>query len=270
MQNNNLKDHQRNIQTTFSRLIFTMSSWLNKIINKQRLKKNALINCLLLMFSVQLNLTSRSIKSISSNENEMNFFIFWVVFVQFCSAAVGVCVSLLGCRNESLWKCFGIGQIWANQIFNTESYASWWGKLVALGVKSRMSSENLLELWRRAASLSFEPLSERDYNTLGWRSPTFKSLKNIVFLAQSTCENKFWSNTLHINSKRSTSHWLYVWLCSSENSEDCHSRSSTVCTNSRIIGETLFGAREKGLKSILKVKCGTSSRRLTLKFLTNC
>lgn len=59
-----------------------------------------------------------------------------------------------------------------------------------------------------------------------------------MFLAQSTWENKFWSSTLHINSKRSTSHWLYVWLCKSPNSAFCHSRSSTVCTNSLIIGET--------------------------------
>lgn len=68
---------------------------------------------------------------------------------------------------------------------------------------------------------------------------TLRSLKKTVFRAQSTCENKFWSNTLHINSKRSTSHWLYDWLWSSENSCDCHSRSSTDWTNSRIIGDTL-------------------------------
>lgn len=70
-------------------------------------------------------------------------------------------------------------------------------------------------------------------------TPTFRSLKNTVFRAQSTCENRFWSNTLHINSKRSTSHWLYDWLWSSEKSEDVHSRSSTDCTNSLIIGDTL-------------------------------
>lgn len=68
---------------------------------------------------------------------------------------------------------------------------------------------------------------------------TLRSLKNSVFLAQSTCENRFWSNTLHINSKRSTSHWLYDWLWSSEKSCVCHSRSSTDWTNSRIIGDTL-------------------------------
>lgn len=68
---------------------------------------------------------------------------------------------------------------------------------------------------------------------------TLRSLKNTVLRAQSTCENRFWSNTLHINSKRSTSHWLYDWLWSNENSCDCHSRSSTDWTNSRIIGDTL-------------------------------
>lgn len=68
---------------------------------------------------------------------------------------------------------------------------------------------------------------------------TFRSLKKTVFRAQSTCENRFWSSTLHISSNTSTSHWLYDWLCSSENSCCCHSRSSTDWTNSRIIGDTL-------------------------------
>lgn len=68
---------------------------------------------------------------------------------------------------------------------------------------------------------------------------TLRSLKNTVFRAQSTCENRFWSNTLHISSNRSTSHWLYDWLCSNWYNCDCHSLSSTDCTNSRIIGDTL-------------------------------
>lgn len=75
---------------------------------------------------------------------------------------------------------------------------------------------------------------------------TFKSLKKTVFLAQSTCENRFWSSTLHINSKRSTSTWLYVCFCSRANSCVCHSRSSIDCTNSRIIGETLYRESEIG------------------------
>lgn len=66
---------------------------------------------------------------------------------------------------------------------------------------------------------------------------TFKSLKNTEFRAQSTCENRFWSSTLHMSSKRSTSHWLYVWFCNRPNSELCHSRSSSPCTKSRIIGD---------------------------------
>lgn len=67
-----------------------------------------------------------------------------------------------------------------------------------------------------------------------------RSLKKMEFLAQSTCENKFWSNTLHISSNKSTSHWLYVWLCRSPYKEFCHSRSSIACTKSLIRGETLL------------------------------
>lgn len=69
---------------------------------------------------------------------------------------------------------------------------------------------------------------------------TFRSLKNTEFLAQSTWENKFWSNTLHINSNISTSHWLYDWFCNNENNEFCHSRSSIPWTNSRMAGDTLL------------------------------
>lgn len=67
---------------------------------------------------------------------------------------------------------------------------------------------------------------------------TLRSLKNIEFRAQSTCENRFWSNTLHISSNKSTSHWLYVWLCNKLYKLFCHSRSSIACTKSLINGDT--------------------------------
>ena len=71
------------------------------------------------------------------------------------------------------------------------------------------------------------------------KSPTLRSLKKTELRAQSTCENRFWSSTLHISSNKSTSHWLYVWFCSSSYRDFCHSRSSTDCTKSRNIGENL-------------------------------
>jgi hypothetical protein len=60
---------------------------------------------------------------------------------------------------------------------------------------------------------------------------------------------------------------LYDWLCNSENSEVCHSRSSTVCTNSRIIGDTLrkkndldnHPKREKLVNAYLSVSTGFES-----------
>ena len=73
-----------------------------------------------------------------------------------------------------------------------------------------------------------------------------RSLKKTELRAQSTCENRFWSNTLHISSNKSTSHWLYVWFCSSSYRDFCHSRSSTDCTKSRNIGENLTAAAVVG------------------------
>lgn len=57
---------------------------------------------------------------------------------------------------------------------------------------------------------------------------TLSSLKYIVERAQSTWANNAWSMTLHINSKRSTSHWLYVCDCNNWNNCDCHSLSSVI------------------------------------------
>lgn len=71
---------------------------------------------------------------------------------------------------------------------------------------------------------------------------TLRSLKKTEFLAQSTCENRFWSSTLHMSSNKSTSHWLYVWFWRRPNSEACHSRSSTVDRKSRIMGLVLSAA----------------------------
>lgn len=94
------------------------------------------------------------------------------------------------------------------------------------------ASASYIQIWKWNLSAAMRNIKQ-EYDF------TFKSLKKIVLRAQSTCENRFWSKTLHMSSNRSTSHWLYVWLWSNENNDDCHSRSSTDATNERIIGETL-------------------------------
>lgn len=90
---------------------------------------------------------------------------------------------------------------------------------------------------------------------------TLRSLKNTEFLAQSTWENKFWSSTLHINSNKSTSHWLYVWFCNNPKSDACHSRSSTVCTKSLIIG-LVFNVAVEGAEPVAPWDCVDCSPKL--------
>lgn len=60
------------------------------------------------------------------------------------------------------------------------------------------------------------------------RLPTLRSLKKILFRAQSTCANSDWSMTLHISSNTSTSHWLYVWFWRRPKRLLCHSLSSGI------------------------------------------
>lgn len=66
---------------------------------------------------------------------------------------------------------------------------------------------------------------------------TLSSLKKMELRAQSTWAKRLWSITLHINSKTSTSHWLWVWALRRVNNWFCHSLSSgAVCCRSRRIG----------------------------------
>lgn len=151
---------------------------------------------------------------------KLSFFFFHIYFVVFAC----LCVCFI---TEAIWRC------WKFQIihFFFDSFFSF-----GIGRNIRITKCEII-------SLSISSRSTTRHIKIHKKQLTFKSLKKIVFLAQSTCVNKFWSKTLHINSNRSTSHWLYVWLCKSENKDCCHSRSSTVCTNSRIIGDTLIKMR---------------------------